>query len=146
MSNVIFAINGEHKYYTNIKTYGLRCTTIGFKRIYGSRSSRRADMDMINLRCKSVSTAEIDQYFLGRRSWDCVIWRHSCSHLYINTILYRNTWSKHQIGDVFYWWWCASDCAIRATWVPRGMTSLRKAKVRNGMKTIFFTFDFHILH
>ena len=78
---------GAYKYYNYIKRYVLWCATIRFKQKYGHRSSRRADMNMMNLRCKhgkSVFTAEIGQYWVvGRRSWDCVIWRHFFSYIYI---------------------------------------------------------------
>ena len=37
----------------------------------------------MNLRCRSEFAAEIGQYFVGRKSRDCVIGRHSCSYLYI---------------------------------------------------------------
>ena len=53
----------------NIKTYVLRCTTIRFKQKYGHRS-RHADM---NLRCKSESTAEIGQYFVGIADHEIVL-------------------------------------------------------------------------
>ena len=71
---------GKHAHHNDTKTYVLRCTAIGFKQKYGHRSSMRDDM---NLRYKSEFTVEIGQYFVGRRSWDCVIWCHSCSYFYI---------------------------------------------------------------
>ena len=62
VSNVIFAIDGAYKYYKYIKTYVLRCTTIGFKQKYGHSDGVLTDMNMMNLRCKSVFT-EIGQYW-----------------------------------------------------------------------------------
>ena len=50
-------------------------------------------------------------------------------------------WNISSLGQ--FCWWVLSDWTI--TWVPRGMTSIRQANMRNDMKTIFFTFDFHIL-
>ena len=62
VSSVIFAMNGALKYCKNIKTYVLRCTTIGFKQKYGHKSSRRADM---NLRCKSETSQAGGGYPVG---------------------------------------------------------------------------------
>ena len=54
----------------------------------------------MNLRYKSEFTVEIGQYFVGRRSWDCVIWHNSCSYFYIKRHTLQNTWSQHRIEDV----------------------------------------------
>ena len=111
VSNDICAINEAYKNYEYIKTFVLRCTTIGLKQKCGHRSSRSADMNMMNLRWKSAFMVEIDQYWVvSRRSWECVIWRHSWSYIYIKHHTIKkyqcgigNTWSKHRIGDVFLW-------------------------------------------
>ena len=136
VSNVIFTINEANKYYKYIKAYVLRCITIRFKQKYGHRSSRHADMNMMNLRCKSVFTAEIGQYWVvGRRSWYCVNWLHSCSYFYIK----HHTIEKYLIETsnqrcIFIVDESLSDCAIRETW----------DQCRKWHEKTFFTFDFHI--
>ena len=128
----------EHTIITNLYV-SLQCTTIVFKQKYGHRSTRRADMNRMNLWCESVFTAEIGQYWVvGRRSWDCVIWRQPCSYIYIK----HHTIEKYFIEtsnrrcifivDESYY------CAIRVTWVQRGMTSLRLWRQTNvgNMKNI----------
>ena len=132
----------------NIKTYVLRCTTIGFKQKYGHRSSRRAD---INLRYKCEFTVEIGQYFVGRRSWDCVIWHHSCSYFY--AILCKNTWSFHRIEDVAVFLllmslkWLHNQGNLSTAWCNgvchSGMASLRQANVGNDMKNILYLWFSH---
>ena len=96
---------------------------------------------LMNLRCKAVFTAEIGQYsgmncwVVGRRSWDCVIWRHPCLNIYIKH--YREMLDRNIESEMyFYCWWVSpvSDCTIRETSDQRG----------KWLKT-FFTFDFHIL-
>ena len=75
----------------------------------------------------------------GRRSWNCVIWRHSFSHFYIkhHTLqIYLIETSNWRCSCIFYCWWVLSDCAIRETWEPRSMASLRQAKAGNDMKNI----------
>ena len=84
----------------------------------------------MNLKCKSVITAEIAKYFVGRRSWECVIWCHSCSYRYTKHHTIQKKLSRNIKSQIyFYCWWVLSDCAMRETWVPRGMTSFRQANM-----------------
>ena len=76
--------------YKYIKTHVLRCTIIGFKQKYGHSSSRSADESAMRSRVhggnRSVFCPGIlvlNCWVVGRRSWDCVIWRHPCSNIYI---------------------------------------------------------------
>ena len=129
----------------NIKTYVLRCTTIGFKQKYEHRSSRRADM---NLRYKSEFTVEIGQYFVGRRSLDCVIWHHSYLYFYIKRhILRKNIWSQHRIEDVAVFLLLMSLKWLRN---PGNLSTAQHGFTPTGQRgkwyeKIFFTFDFYSL-
>ena len=128
VSKVIFTINGTLKYYENIEKYALRCTIIGFKQKYGRKSSRRADM---NLRCSSEFAAEIGQYFVGHRSWDCVNWRHSCSYLYIkyHTLqIYLMEASNRRCSCIIYCWWVFK-------WLRNQGNLLGKRRVPRGTRT-----------
>ena len=96
----------------------------------------------------SVFTVGIGQFWVvGRRSWDCVIWRHSCSYIYIkhHTIEKYLIETSNRRCNYFHWWWV---CMIMKTSVPCGMTSLRhwrQTNVGNDVKKTWFTFDCHIL-
>ena len=73
-------------------------------------------------------------WVVGRRSWDCVIWRHPCSNIYIKHHIIEK-WLIETSNRRLVWWVSpVSDCAIRETSDQRGKL----------LKT-FFTFDFHIL-
>ena len=101
----------------------------------------------------SVFTMGIGQFWvISHRSWDCVIWRHSCSYIYIK----HHTIEKYLIEAsnrrcIFLLMmslvWLRNK-QIMETWVPSGMTSpqhWRQTNVGNDIKKILFTFDFHIL-
>ena len=127
----------------NIKTYVLRWTTIGFKQKYGHRSSRRVDM---NLRDKSWVHDGNRSVF--RRSQIMILcYLTPCLFLfwhktpYFAKILDRNIELKMKL--YFYCWWVLSDCAVRETWVPRGMASLRQANVGNDMKKYLYVWFSH---
>ena len=100
----------------------------------------------MNLWYKSEFTVEIGQYFVGRRSWHCVIWHHSCSYFYIK----RHTLQKYLIATsnwrcsciFFYCWWVLSDQGNLSTaWYVFAPTGQRG----KWYEKIFFAFDFHSL-
>ena len=78
----------------------------------------------------SVFTMGIGQFWvIGHRSWNCVIWRHSCSYIYIK----HHTIEKYLIEAsnrrcIFLLMmslaWLRNK-QIMETWVPSGVTSLR---------------------
>ena len=114
----------------------LRCTIIGFKQKYGHSSWRSADESAMRSRVHGGNRSVFWYWtgVVGRRSWDCVIWRHPCSNIYIK----HHTIEKCLIetSNRRWIWWVSqvSDCVIRETSNQRG----------KWLKT-FFTFDFHIL-
>ena len=143
VSRVIVAMNEALMYYKTLKHM--------FCGVPPSDLSRNMDIDHRGVLTWIYDTnlssrwKYLGQYFVGRRSWDCVIWHHSCSYFnikepYFAKILDRNI----ECSCIFYCWWVLSDCAIRETWVPRGMASLRQANLGNDMKKyslpLIFTF------
>ena len=149
VSNVIFAMNGSLNYYENIEKYVLRCTTIGFKQKYGHKSSRRADM---NLQCRSEFPAEIGpRYFVGCRSWDCVIWHHYFSYLYIK----HHSLQRYLIETSNRRCSCIiivdeSQVIAQSVKLEQCTSTMWYGFTMTGQRgklyeKIFFTFDFHIL-
>ena len=85
----------------------------------------------------SSFAAEIGQYFVGRRSWYCVIWRHPCSYLYIK----QHTLQRYLIETSTRRCSCiiiVDESSVIAQsgklGVPGDMVSLRQANVGNDMK------------
>ena len=99
VSRVIFAMNGELMYYKTLK-----------RMFYGeppSDLSWNMDIDHRGVliwiyETNLEFTMEIDQYFVGRRSWYCVIWHHACSYFDIK----RHTLQKYLIATSNWRWSC----------------------------------------